>query len=72
MKQSDLDRAVASVTGETISTIRALGFVPLTPVPYEHEPYEPEPHDREGLAIDWDESARFGDIARPVDELVVV
>ena len=72
MKQSDLNRAVASVTGETVSTIRAMGFVPLTEAPYEREPYEPEPRDREPLAIDWDESDRFDDVARPVDELVAV
>ena len=72
MKQSDLNRAVANATGETVSTIRAMGFVPLTEFPYEHEPYEPEPHDREGLAIDWDASSRFSDIARPIDELVAV
>lgn len=67
MKQSDRNRAVASVTGETISTIRALGFVPLMPIPYERED-----DDREPLAIDWEGPDVFGDVARPVRELVAV
>ena len=63
MTQSDLNRQVASATGETVSTIRDLGFVPLTRVPYEREP----------LALDWDELAEpDSDPARPLDELVVV
>ena len=72
MEQRDLNRAVARVTGETISTIRALGFVPLLAIPYECEPDDEESDDREGLAIDWDASSRFGDVARPIDELVAV
>lgn len=45
MTQRQLNREVAEKTGETISTIAALGFVPLTGQPYEREP----------LTIDWDE-----------------
>jgi hypothetical protein len=51
MKQADLNRAVARATGETVSTIRRLGFLIaeaddcLAPSPGEHDPY----------AIDWDE-----------------
>jgi hypothetical protein len=47
MTQTELDREVAKVTGETAGTIARLGFVPLT-----HRPVEVE---REPLVIDWDE-----------------
>lgn len=47
VNQSDLDRQVAQATGESRSTIRSLGFVPLLPVPYEL--------DRRPLVVDWDE-----------------
>ncbi|REJ74270.1 MAG: hypothetical protein DWQ34_23930 [Planctomycetota bacterium] len=65
MTQSDLNRAVAHATGETVTTIRELGFVPLMPIPYEHEADVREP-----LAIDWDEPGH--DLARPVPELVAL
>ena len=45
MSQRELNREIAKKTGETVSIIAALGFVPLTGQPYEREP----------LAIDWDE-----------------
>ena len=45
MNQHELNREVARKTGETVSTIAALGFIPLTGQPYEREP----------LTIDWDE-----------------
>ena len=45
MTQAELNREIAKKTGETVSTISALGFVPLTGQPYEREP----------LVIDWDE-----------------
>lgn len=38
MMQSELNRAVASVTGETVQTIADMGFVPLTPLSVEREP----------------------------------
>ena len=44
MTQSELNRAVAKATGESVSKISQLGFVPLTRLPYEREP----------LVIDWD------------------
>lgn len=44
MNQRELNREVSKKTGETVSTIAALGFVPLTNQPYEREP----------LTIDWD------------------
>jgi hypothetical protein len=45
MTQSELNRAVARATGESLSTIAQMGFVPLTSVPLEREP----------LVVDWDE-----------------
>ena len=45
MTQQQLNREIARKTGETISTIAALGFVPLTDQPYEREP----------LMVDWDQ-----------------
>lgn len=45
MTQRDLNRSVARATGEDISTIAGMGFVPLTPFPVEHEP----------TFVDWDE-----------------
>ena len=45
MTQSELNRAVASATGETVSTIADMGFIPLTSFPVEREP----------LTVDWDE-----------------
>jgi len=44
MTQNDLNRAVARKTGETVSLIASLGFVPLTSPPREREP----------LTVDWD------------------
>lgn len=47
MTQADLDRAVASATGESLDTIRHLRFVPLTSAVVEI--------DRPPLVLDWDE-----------------
>ena len=47
MTQAELNREVASATGETVKTIASLGFVPLTHVPFER--------DREPLVVNWDE-----------------
>jgi hypothetical protein len=38
MTQSDLNCAVARATGESLSMIAHMGFVPLTPSPVEREP----------------------------------
>jgi hypothetical protein len=38
MNQSELNRAVAKATGETVAVISSLGFVPLTEKPHEREP----------------------------------
>ena len=53
MNQRELNREVARKTGETVSTIAALGFIPLTGQPYEREP----------LTIDWDERDADRDVA---------
>jgi hypothetical protein len=45
MTQRELNRAVAHATGESMSTVASLGFVPLTVGPVEREP----------LVVDWDE-----------------
>jgi hypothetical protein len=44
MLQRELDRAVARATGESVSVIAQMGFVPLTEPPVEREP----------LVVDWD------------------
>ena len=46
MNQRELSREVSKKTGETVATIAALGFVPLTGQPYEREP----------LTVDWDQA----------------
>jgi len=45
MRQAELNRAVAEATGESISTISSMGFVPLTDIPIELEPE----------LVDWDD-----------------
>ena len=45
MKERDLYREVARSTGESMRTIAALGFVPLTGQPFEREPQ----------TVNWDE-----------------
>jgi hypothetical protein len=47
MTQHDLNREVARATGESISTINNMGFVPLTARPVEI--------DRRPLMVDWDQ-----------------
>ena len=58
MTQSELNREVASVTGESVKTISSLGFVPLTHIPYER--------DREPLVVDWDDLELQRDVLHPV------
>lgn len=45
MRQRDLNRSVARSTGESITTISRMGFVPLLP----------ESVDREPRFLDWDQ-----------------
>ena len=52
MTQTQLDRAVAEVTGETLCTVRNRGFGIADPPEVN---FDPEPHDRAPLVVDWDE-----------------
>jgi hypothetical protein len=56
--QAELNREVAAKTGETVSTIREMGFGPLMPMPYEREP----------LTVDWDEVDRDRDVVVPLPQ----
>ena len=56
MRQADLDRAVARATGESVATIRRLGFLLDDPVA-EHNQSDAEVCDTEicdAMVIDWD------------------
>jgi hypothetical protein len=52
MNQSQLDRAVARATGESLNTVTRMGFSIADP---ESVHYDPEPSKRAPLVIDWDE-----------------
>jgi hypothetical protein len=58
MTQAEMNREVAVATGESISTISNMGFVPLTRAPYER--------DREPLVVDWDELEQRRSVLHPV------
>ena len=45
MSQRELNRQISQATGDDIATIAGMGFVELTPTPFEYEP----------LTMDWDE-----------------
>ncbi|HJN09226.1 MAG: hypothetical protein QGG09_19460 [Pirellulaceae bacterium] len=47
MTQAELNREVATATGESVSMVAQMGFVPLTTIPYER--------DRGPLVVDWDQ-----------------
>ena len=51
MTQSELNRAVAAATGETVYTISELGFSIADPTSVD---YDPEPSNVEERIIDWD------------------
>ena len=51
MKQADLNRAVSRATGETISTIKRLGFFLADPV----DSHDPDADLDGPYVIDWDE-----------------
>jgi hypothetical protein len=51
MKQADLDRAVARATGETVSTIKRLGFLLAEP----GDCLDPDSDELGPYVIDWDE-----------------
>ncbi len=52
MKQNDLNRAIARVTGETVATVKRLGFLLAEPgdVPFHPDDEALGPH-----VLDWDE-----------------
>ena len=52
MSQSQIDRAVARRTGESLSTIRSYGFSIV------------EPPEREPLTVDWDGAPDVSEAAR--------
>ena len=53
MSQAELDREVSRATGESLGTIRRLGF---SIVPSPPKIYEPEPDDMaDPQFVDWDE-----------------
>ena len=49
MQQAELNRAVARATGETVSTIKRLGFLLADPAD------GLDPHEEDAQVIDWDE-----------------
>lgn len=51
MNQADLNRAVARATGESVSTIKRLGFLLADST----DPLDPESDDHGPHVIDWDE-----------------
>lgn len=57
MTQAELNREVAAATGDAVSTVAQMGFVPLTPVPYER--------DREPLVVDWDQLDETRELLHP-------
>ena len=58
MTQAEMNRDVAAATGESIATIARMGFVPLTPTPFEQ--------DREPLVVDWDEIEAGRRVLHPI------
>ena len=52
MTQNELNRAIAEATGETVSTIKHLGFLLDAP---SFDPDDAEPVDLGPHVIDWDE-----------------
>jgi hypothetical protein len=58
MTQAELNREVASATGESMSMVTQMGFVPLTISPFER--------DRDPLVVDWDELEQLRAVLHPV------
>jgi hypothetical protein len=54
MTQAELNRAVSRATGETVTTIRNLGFDIADP---DVVSYDPEPFDLDARVVDFDELA---------------
>lgn len=51
MQQADLNRAVSRATGESVTTIKRLGFLLAEP----DDPRDPDSEDFGPYVIDWDE-----------------
>ena len=60
MTQSELNRAVSRATGETVTTIRSLGFDIADPDVVFHDP---EPCDLDARVVDFDELAARRELA---------
>ena len=60
MTQAELNRAVSRATGETVTTIRSLGFDIADPDVVLHDP---EPTDLDARVVDFDELAARRDLA---------
>ena len=52
MNQNDLNRAVAAATGETIATVKRLGFMIAEPTQPIEDPTDPV---HGGRVLDWDD-----------------
>ena len=52
MTQSEIDNAVAAMTGETLCTVQQRGFGIADPPDVN---FDPEPYDRPPLLVDWDD-----------------
>ena len=60
MTQAELNRAVSRATGETVTTIRSLGFGIADPDVVFHDP---EPCDLDARVVDFDELAARRELA---------
>lgn len=58
MTQHELNRKIANQTGESLHTIKSMGFSPLQPVIPIEERQEP-------LMMDWDEHDRIRNLRGP-------
>ena len=54
MTQNDLNRAVATAIGETVSTVARRGFSLVHPAVVKHDPEPCTPIDVEDRIVDWD------------------
>lgn len=69
MRQADLNRAVARATGETLETVKRLGFLLADP----NDTLDPDSSDLGPCVLDWDEleaQQRGGSTGRPSCEPV--
>jgi len=57
MTQSDLNRELARITGESLSTIRRHGFSVIESIPSQE--FDPEPNILPIQIVDWDEQDRL-------------